>query len=516
MADDRSDTSGNGSSRRSRRGGATPAPTQAEVRGFLDREPPSSVRGEMSLIGSLLLDPARVPEALGAVPSGDMFSSDRHQLVYDALLSVYNAHGTVDLVQLVEHIEARGRIEEVGGPEYLVQMAESVPTAVNAVHYARIVREKYQLRRLIDAAGSILFEAYHASGAEGDEVRRVLDAAEQKIFKVAEDVASVDAEDLRSLLEKQIDFLAANEGRLITGLDTGFLDLNEMTSGLQNGELAIVAGRPSMGKTAFALNLAQQVAAGGTTEPVPVAFFSMEMSRGSVAMRMLSALSGVDSHRLRRNMLNKGDFDRLLRATDSLGRLPIHIDDTPGLTAMMLRAKVRRMVQQHDVKCIFIDYLQLMSAPGASRDGRQQEVSEISRSIKALARDMNVPIVCLAQLNRGAEQREGHRPRMADLRESGSIEQDADVIMLLHREEYYHSQDPAWADNHPEKVGLAEVIIAKQRNGPTGVVELSWDNRTTRFTNRARGSSGGYAAPLTEPKAQQGGPSPADPGDVPV
>jgi replicative DNA helicase len=286
----------------------------------------------------------------------------------------------------------------------------------------------------------------------------------------------------------------AGSGRTITGLSSGFFDLDEMTSGLQAGELLIVAARPSMGKTAFALNLAEQVAFGGQPHApggaqTPVGFFSMEMSRQSVTQRVLCAHSGVDSHKMRKNLLGKEDFSRLAQSCGQLAEAPIFIDDTPGLTVMLLRAKARRMVQQHRIRCLFIDYLQLMTAPSAAKESRQAEVSAISRGIKALARELEIPIVCLSQLNRGAEQREGHRPRMADLRESGSIEQDADVIMLLHREEYYHQHEPGWANENPDKCGVAEVIIAKQRNGPTGTVDLTWDASTTRFKNLARGGS---------------------------
>lgn len=304
---------------------------------------------------------------------------------------------------------------------------------------------------------------------------------------------------MKNLLVEVMESLDRQDGRTVTGVATGFYELDEMTSGLQPGEMIIVAARPSMGKTAFALNLTEQIAFGGGRYEgngdgvMPVGFFSLEMSQASVVQRLLSAHSGVDSHRMRTNRLSKDDFADLMHSCGLLEKAPIYIDDTPGLTVMNLRAKARRMVKQYGVKCLVIDYLQLMSAPSAAREGRQQEVSTISRQIKALARELKLPIICLAQLNRGAEQREGHRPRMADLRESGSIEQDADVIALLHREEYYHLQDPSWAEENPDKIGLAELIIAKQRNGPTGTVKMSWDARVTRFRNYASpGSSGGY------------------------
>ncbi|MEM9081970.1 MAG: replicative DNA helicase [Planctomycetota bacterium] len=506
------------------RNNSLPRVSREQVRSFLDRDPPASPRAEMSLIGSLLLDPARVPEALAIVSNGSMLATERHQTIYDTLCSVYHAHDTVDLVQLMDALEDKGVLEDIGGADYLVGLAESVPAATNAARYASMVREKHQLRQLIDAAGETLYEAYHHADSEGEQVREVLDRAESRIFKVAEDSQTADFEDLGTLLETQIEILYKNEGRSLTGLDSGFYDLNEMTSGLQSGELVIVAARPSMGKTALALNLAENIAASKVTGPTPVAVFSMEMSRGSVAQRLLCARAGVDSQKLRANRLNAQDFELLLDASAHLAKLPLYIDDTPGLTAMLLRAKARRMVQRYDVGAIIIDYLQLMSEPSKARDGRQQEVSEISRSIKALARDLDVPIVCLAQLNRGAEQREGHRPRMADLRESGSIEQDADVIALLHREAYYHRGDPAWDPHSPdfleenrEKLNIAELILAKQRNGPTGTVKLRWNPSLTRFDNLARQSSSYIEPPPFDAGAatQKNGSSPKpDIGDA--
>jgi replicative DNA helicase len=262
-----------------------------------------------------------------------------------------------------------------------------------------------------------------------------------------------------------------------------------MLSGLQPGELLIIAARPSMGKTAVAMNIAEQIALGGTPwnpgagPQVPVAVFSLEMSKASVSLRLLSARSGVNAHELRTGGLDDDTYERVFQAYQELSKAKIFIDDSPSLSVTALRARARRLVRQHDVKVIVIDYLQLLTAPAQGKESRQVEVSAISRGIKALARELNVPIICLSQLNRASEQREGNRPRMSDLRESGSIEQDADVIMLLHREEYYHVQDPSWAEENPDKLGVAELIVAKQRNGPVGVVSLTWDNRTTRFKN---------------------------------
>jgi replicative DNA helicase len=462
-------------------------PARVDLARLFDRLPPHSLEAEMSLLGSMILDPQVVGDVLQQVRSGDAFYSQSHALIFDSIVATYDTHQSGDLVQLSESLKQKGVLDDIGGSDYLLELARCVPSAVNAPHYARIVAERSKLRRLIEAAGQIVYDAYHAGDLGAEGAKETLDRAEKMIFDIAEDAGAYEADSLKELLLQTMDQLMDNEGRLITGLDTGFFELNELTGGLQPGEMVIVAARPSMGKTAFALNLAEQIAVGGGPggSPLPVAFFSLEMGRQAVAQRLLCAYAGVDSQRLRRNTLNAEEFQRLGSACGLLSETPLFIDDTPGLTVLQLRARARRMARQYGIQCIMIDYLQLLTAPGAGRESRQVEVSAISRGVKALARELNVPVVCLSQLNRGAEQREGHKPRMSDLRESGSIEQDADVITLLHREEYYHQADPMWAEENPDKVGLAELIIAKQRNGPTGVVNLVWDSRTTRFRNHA-------------------------------
>ncbi|HBS29019.1 MAG TPA: replicative DNA helicase [Phycisphaerales bacterium] len=496
-----------------RRGPAGPTPPR-DLQKLFDRLPPASPEAEMSLLGSMILDPKVIGDVIAVVRTPDDFAGEAHAHIFDALVKTYDVHRSGDLVQLSQSLRDRGVLDDIGGPDYLLELAQAVPSAASAPHYARIVREKAQLRRLIEAAGRILYDAYHAGDPEQGAAREVLDRAEQAIFAVAEDTGSADLQTLERLLQDALNLLDANfqHGRTLTGLSTGFYDLDQMTNGLQAGEMVIVAARPSMGKTAFALNLAEQIAFGGSPHAesgprTPVGFFSMEMSRQSVAQRLMCAHSGVDSHKMRRNLLSHDDFRRLAESCGKLSEAPVFIDDSPGLTVMLLRAKARRMVAQHGVKCVFIDYMQLMSAPGAARESRQAEVSAISRGLKALARELEVPIVCLAQLNRGAEQREGHRPRMADLRESGSIEQDADVIMLLHRESYYHQHDPEWLAENEDRVNDSEVIIAKQRNGPTGTVHLKWNAQITRFQSMAQrhGSDGNYEV-RTKPV------SPASPG----
>lgn len=455
----------------------------------------------MSLLGSMILDPEVISDILPLVSSASDFYSEAHSVIFDALVKLYDRRQSGDLVQLTEALRDVDALADVGGSEYLLSLAEGVPSAANAVHYAGIVREKSQLRGLIEAAGQIVYDAYHAGDLGEGGARTVLDAAERAVFDVTEKAAGADGRSLHELLHEALDAVENNDGRLVTGVATGYRKLDEMSAGLQPGEMTIIAARPSMGKTALALNIAEQIAQSGhshdTARDDPrcgVAFFSLEMSQASVTQRLLSSHSGVDSHRIRTNQLSREHYEMLMKSCGQLAELPIYIDDTPGLTVMQLRAKARRLKKRKELKigAVVIDYLQLMSAPEAQREGRQQEVSLISRQVKALARELEVPVVCLAQLNRGAEQREGHRPRMADLRESGSIEQDADVIILLHREAYYHRDNKEWAETYPEKADLAELIIAKQRNGPTGVVELTWDSGITRFVDRGMGRGGGY------------------------
>jgi replicative DNA helicase len=464
-----------------------------DVEKLFDRLPPHAPEAEMSLLGSIILDPRAMVDVLDHVQSGDDFYSAAHGVIFDALREIADRNPETDLVELTDRLRDRAELEQVGGAEYLVQLAEGVPSAVNAPHYARMVADKSRLRRLIKATSEILYDAYHVGGDGPEDVKQAIDAAEMKIFEIARAEDRAAFANLAALLQDELDRIERVEGRLVSGLHTGFDDLDEKLSGLQPGEMIIIAARPSMGKTALSLNLAEQVAMGGRTpwtrphtDPVSVGFFSLEMSRNALAQRLLSAYSGVDSHKMRTGQINNQMMDQLVRACGELSQAPIIVDDTPNMSVMQLRARARRMVDRHGVKALFVDYLQLMTAPGASRESRQVEVSAISRGIKALARELSLPVVCLAQLNRGSEQREGNRPRMSDLRESGSIEQDADVVMLLHRESYYHQGDANWMEENEDKVNDAELIIAKQRNGPTGVVHLTWDAHTTRFKSRAR------------------------------
>ena len=465
------------------------APTQAgrrrqpmeirrvDVSKLFDKLPPQAIEAECALLGSVILDWRVCGEVIQILKGADDLYKPAHAAIYETLIELYDQVQSIDMVQLKQRLDDKGQLEQVGGLDYLIELAESVPSAASAVYYANIVREKAALRRLIESAGTILDDCYNSSEPVGD----LLDKAERAIFEIAESKTGSDVAELGELLQETYDNLQSDEG-MRSGLETGFLELDEMTNGLQPGEMIIVAARPSMGKTALALNMAEHVAA--TTRQACVVF-SLEMSRQQLAQRLLCSRSGVDSHKLRRNMLTQDDFGKLALTVGELSEAPLFIDDTPGLTLLGLRAKARRLAARHDIKAVFVDYLQLMSAPGA--ESRQQEVSNLSRGIKALARELSVPVICLSQLNRAAEQREGHRPRMSDLRESGSIEQDADVVMMLHREDYFHRGEDDY-----EETNTAEVILTKQRNGPTGTVKLHFHGSTTRFHNLATHAPGGF------------------------
>ncbi|MBX3372926.1 MAG: replicative DNA helicase [Phycisphaeraceae bacterium] len=443
-----------------------------QVAKLLNELPPHAIEAEMSLLGSVFLEPQVLGDILLVLRSGDDFFDPANGRIFDVMVELYDRHSSLDIVQLNQVLHDRDILNAVGGLEYLIELAQSVPSAANATHYARLVREKSSIRSLINAAGEILHEAYTSA----DEPREILESAERRIYQIAQQTEQTHAVPMDQLVLEVLQLIEENDGRLVTGVPSGYADLDEMTQGLQPGEMIILAARPSMGKTALALNLTEQIATAGH----PVAVFSLEMSRQQLVQRLISARSGVDSQRIRRAVLGREEWERLRRACSELHDSPIFIDDTPGLSMMQMRAKARRLRSRHDIKAIIIDYLQLMTS-GRRAESRQVEISEISRSVKAMARELEVPVICLSQLNRAAEQREGHRPRMSDLRESGSIEQDADVVLMLHREEYYHQADPTWREHNPDKAGLAELIIAKQRNGPTGTVRLTWVSEITRF-----------------------------------
>jgi replicative DNA helicase len=425
---------------------------------------PFNIEAEISVLGSMLLD----NEAINLVTEilrTDNFYKTSHQHIFDTIVNLYNKSNAVDLVILKDELKKQSLLEKVGGAEYLMELEESVPLASNVEYYAKIVREKTIKRDLITATAKIQQEAYNDS-LESDEL---LDVAEKEIFDITQRKFSSPTTKLFNILHDTFDHISNlhdREGRL-TGVSTGYNDLDNLTSGLQNSELIVIAARPSMGKSSLVLNIAEH---SGTKEKKPTLIFSMEMSAQQVAQNMLCSKAKIDAHLLRTGKLDDSQFSNLSLAMGDLSESEIYIDDTPGLGLLELRAKARRLKLQHNIQMIIVDYLQLME--GRKEENRQQEISGISRGLKALARELEVPVIAVSQLNRSVETRDGHTPRMSDLRESGSIEQDADVIILLHREDYY---DPT------KRPGEVDLNIAKQRNGPTGKITLTFLRNILRF-----------------------------------
>ena len=510
-----SDNSGAANGRYAERGRRKPVEVRLEE--LFDRPPPHAPEAEMALLGAMILDPRVIADVTTIVRSEEDFFSEAHAAIFKALIDTYERHQAGDLALLATILREREQFESVGGGSYLTKLASETPGPAAAHHYARIVSANARLRRLIRIGGEMVYNAYTGAGTDPSGAQAIIDGAEGAIFKLAESIDAGSASSLAIILEEEFNRLRALQGKAISGIPTHYPDLDELTSGLQPGDMIILAARPSMGKTAFALNLAEQIALGynpfgsraEAPRPIPVGFFSLEMSKGAIAQRLLSAKSGYSSHDMRSGRLKDDDYFAIENSLDELKQAPIYIDDTPGLTILALRSRARRLVAQYGVQVLFIDYLQLMSAPG-SAESRQVEVSAISRGVKALARELSVPVVCLSQLNRGPESRGDNRPRMSDLRESGSIEQDADVVALLHREAYYHVGDQEWMSENQDRQHETELIIAKQRNGPTDVVKFTWDSRLTRFKSYASypggtGFSSSYAAPPPRGGAGGGG-----------
>ena len=439
-------------------------PTTAER--LMERVPPHSLDSEMAVLGSMLLSEEAVPAALELLDPGS-FYRDSHRKIFEAMSGLFSRQKPVDLVTVTEELKVAGHLEGVGGAHFMTSLTSVVPTAANIQHYARIVREKAMLRHLIAAATQVVGECYENQ----DDVDALLDRAEQMLFDIARHSGGNPAILLREMLSHSIETIERLYQRkeLVTGLSTGMHDLDVITAGLQPSELIIVAGRPSMGKSALSTCIAEHV---GVVERVPVALFSLEMSKESLVHRMLCAHARVDVHKARTGFLAQSDWPRLTNAAGKLSEAPILIDDTPGLSALELRAKARRLKNQHQIGLVIVDYLQMMR--GSFRaENRQQEISDISKSLKALAKELGVPVIAVSQLSRAPEQREDRRPQLSDLRESGAIEQDADVVMMLFREEVYHPTE----DNR----GRAALIVAKQRNGPVGTIRLAFLKEFTRF-----------------------------------
>ena len=440
--------------------------------GPFDREPPWSLEAEVSVLGGILMDPDSLARVVEWVDDS-MFFREGHRRLFRTMVRLFEEGTAIDAVTVGEHLERTGELEPVGGLEFLGSVMDAVPTAANIEYHARIVREKALLRRLVEASSQIIRDVYD----QGDRsVAQVVDLAEQKIFRVAE---SHDREGFTWIKEilyptfEHIEQLQQSDSGL-TGVATGFPSLDGMTTGLQAGDFAVVAARPSMGKTAWVLNVAQNAA---IDDGVPVAIFSLEMSKEQLVQRLLCAEGRVDAQRLRRGQLSGQEYQRLAAAAGKLNTAPIWIDDSAGTTVLEMRAKARRLKSESDLGLLIIDYLQLMSGHDRA-ESRQQEVSQISRSLKALARELDVPVIALSQLSRGPEQRTDRRPQLADLRDSGSIEQDADLVMFLYRPEYY--EGPTDRDGNSLE-GKAELIVGKQRNGPVGLVTLYFHKDYARF-----------------------------------
>ncbi|HLQ38331.1 MAG TPA: replicative DNA helicase [Planctomycetota bacterium] len=436
---------------------------------FDGRGVPQNLEAERSVLGALLLHADTVCDVNFLRPED--FYLPRHQLIFQSIISSYNDRSATDPIVVEEDLSRRGLLQEVGGREQLLDLLESVVTAAGILYHAEIVREKAVQRKLLATCLDIARRAYENQ----QDAKDLLDEAERQIFDIARMDKSGEAVSITDILQQtfeRIDRLRERDGRL-TGLGTDFYDFDDLTGGMQPGELIIVAARPSMGKTSLALNMTERIAG----KKHGVGFFSMEMSNQQVIQNMLCCRAQIDGQAMRRGRITDQQYRRLQEEAERLYEAPIYVDDTAGMTITQLRAKCRRLKQKHDIAMVVVDYLQLMAA-GGQVESRQQEIATISRGLKGIARELSVPVIALSQLNRDVENRDDHRPRMSDLRESGAIEQDADVVILLHREEYYKPTEA--------NAGLAQIIIAKQRNGPTGDVTLRFFREYMRFENYTR------------------------------
>ena len=441
---------------------------------MLDRVPPQNIEAEQAVLGAMMLEREAIARAIDIIYPDD-FYRESHRLIYSAMQELFSKNEAVDIVTIVEILRRTDKLEQAGGVAYVTALANSVPTAANLLYHARIVEEKSLLRKLINTATNIAGMGYEAN----EEIAVIMDKAERQILEVSGRRTNQEFAYIKDILfdvfDKVQDLYSSKGG--ITGLSTGFKDLDKLTSGLQPSDLILIAARPSMGKTAFVLNIAQHVA---VREKKPVAFFSLEMSKEQLVQRMLCAESPIDAQRLRIGELEDRDWKKLVEAADRLSAAPIFIDDTPGISVMEMRSKARRLKIEHDLKLVIIDYLQLMQGgvSGHRSENRQQEISEISRFLKGLARELRVPVIALSQLSRGVESRQNKKPLLSDLRESGSLEQDADIVAFLYREDYY--------DTETENKNITDVIIAKHRNGPIDSVKLFFHKQFTKFGDLSR------------------------------
>ena len=442
------------------------------VKELVGKVPPQNNEAEIAVLGSMLIDKEAIGRAIELLDP-DSFYKNAHSKIFSTVVGLYDKNKAIDIVTIIDELRKNNLLEEVGGSSYIASLSSSIPTSANISHYAKIVREKAVLRSLIGTATKIISDSYENSS----KVDSLLDKAERMIFEITQKKVETKISSIKDIIKTSIETIDNLYQRKehITGVATGYHNLDVKTAGLQKSDLIIVAARPSMGKSALVSCIAEHV---GIVEKIPIAFFSLEMSKEQLAQRMLCSHARVDSHKVRTGFLSQSDWPKIVNAAGKLSESPIYIDDTPGISALELRAKARRLKAQHDIGLIIVDYLQLMQGVSGV-DNRQQEISDISRSLKALARELSVPLIAVSQLSRAVEQRSDHRPQLSDLRESGAIEQDADVVVLLLREEYYNPTE--------ENRGLADVIIAKQRNGPVGTVKLAFISEHTRFEDLAEG-----------------------------
>lgn len=447
------------------------------------KELPSNTKAELAVLGAMLLKNGEAILKVQSLLQPEDFFLEEHRIIFKAMLDLYAKKNGIDEITLSEYLQKNDQLDKVGGPVFIMTLVETVPTAANIVYHAGIVKEKAILRNLIDAGEYIVTEAYD----DKEELVNIMDKAEQKLFSITSRETNGEFEHIQPIVKRvfeKINYLYENNGGH-TGITSNFKDLDDTTAGFQNSDLILLAARPSMGKTAFALNIASNVAMGyGSVKPKAVAIFSLEMSKEQLAQRLLSSRSGINAHLLKTGQLSRDMWQELNRASNEIAEAKLYIDDTAGLTVMELRARARHLKSMYGLDLIIIDYLQLMQGK-SSKSGeanRQQEISEISRSLKALARELNVPVIALSQLSRAVEMRADKRPQLSDLRESGSLEQDADIVMFLYREDYYKETK--------ENENVTELIIAKHRNGPTKVVRLQFNKQLIRFGNLIQNGSG--------------------------
>ena len=446
----------------------------------MSRSVPANTSAEQAILAAMLMRNGEAIPKVQSLLSPDDFYKPEHRIIYQSIMDLYIKKTGVDNVMLCDYLKKQNKLDDVGGLIFIMSLGDVVPTTANIIYHANIVKEKAILRRLIEAGESIISEAYDDSG----DINRIMDDAEQKIFSItSRETNGGGFEHIRPIIERV--FAKINEvyenGGGHTGVATGFADLDRITSGLQDSDLILIAARPSMGKTAFALNLAANVSLGNQRlEPQTVAVFSLEMSKEQLGKRLISSYSGVESQRLSIGQLNNENWTKVVTSVDTIARAKLYIDDTPGLTVMELRSRARQIKSLYGLKLIVIDYLQLMQGrptKGGGDGNRQQEISEISRSLKAMARELSVPVVALSQLSRAVEMRAEKKPQLSDLRESGSLEQDADIVMFLYREDYYNPDT--------ENKNITELIVAKHRNGPTQTIKLQFNKSLIRFGNLA-------------------------------